>query len=188
MTKTKLDQRFSPYQMPCTIIGALVEEKPNYMLCTWVSRVNRAPPIWMVSINKKHYTMKGVKKENAFSVNFPTEDLLQKADYIGITSGRDKDKSSIFNTFYGETRAPLIEECAINIELMLKDLIELPDHYIILGNAVNTYINEKYLVDGKPNIKKMKPIIYTGIQQQPTYWAIGEKLGVAFKLGKKFKE
>ncbi len=33
----------------------------------------------------------------------------------------------------------------------------------------------------------MNPIVYTGVERNPTYWAIGEKLGDAFKLGKQYK-
>ncbi len=37
-------------------------------------------------------------------------------------------------------------------------------------------------------MKKIKPIVYTGVERNPTYWVLGEKLGDAFKLGKEFKE
>jgi len=188
MSKIKLDQRFSPYQMPSVIIGTIVNEKPNFMLCTWVSRVNRNPPLWMASINKNHYTMEGIQESNTFSMNFPSVTLVKEMDYVGITSGRKIDKSSIFNLFYGDTEAPMIEECALNIELTVKDLIELPDHFIVLGTAINTYINEQNLTDNKPDIQKMKLIIYFGVEKEPTYWTICEKLGNAFKQGMEFKQ
>ncbi|MFX0180624.1 MAG: flavin reductase family protein [Candidatus Hodarchaeota archaeon] len=188
MSKTKLDQRFSPYPMPSVIIGANVEEKPNFMVCTWVSRVNRNPPLWMASINKNHYTMEGIQENNSFSMNFPSAELVKEMDYVGISSGKDIDKSSIFSIFYGDTQAPMIEECALNIELIVKDLIELPDHFIVLGTAINSYISNQYLTDGKPDIKKMNPIIYTGAEKQPTYWRVGKKLGNAFKLGKEYRK
>ena len=115
MNKIKLDQRFSPYQMPSVIIGTIVDDKPNFMLCTWVSRVNRTPPIWMASINRKHLTMEGIRESKIISMNFPSAEMVAKTDYIGITSGRDADKSSLFRVFYGETRAPMIEECVLNM-------------------------------------------------------------------------
>jgi flavin reductase (DIM6/NTAB) family NADH-FMN oxidoreductase RutF len=188
MYMTKLDQKYSPYQMPCVIIGSIVDDKPNFMICTWVSRVNRNPPLWIASINKKHYTMIGIKEKNLFSINFPSEDLIKKVDYIGITSGRDKDKSSLFEIFYGELNVPLIKDCTTSIELKVKKLIELSDHYIVLGRAINSYIGEAFQTNGIPDMKKMKPIIYTGAKRNPTYWILGEKLGDAFKLGKEFYE
>ena len=187
MNKKKLDQRFSPYQMPCVIIGTIIDEKANFMLCTWVSRVNRNPPLWMASINKNHYTIDGIKKNRIFSMNFPSADLIMKVDYIGITSGREVDKSSLFNIFYGDIKVPLIKECTLTIELRVKELIELSDHFIVLGTAINTYIGEEYQTNGVPDIRKMKPVIYTGVEKNPTYWLLGEKLGDAFELGKDFK-
>lgn len=188
MKKIKLDQRYSPYQMPCVIIGTIVDEKPNFMLCTWVSRINRNPPVWMASINKEHYTMEGINQNKMFSMNFPPTNLVKETDYIGNTTGRETDKSSLFKLFYRQTKVPMIEECPLNIEFSVEDIIEYPDHFIVLGTAINTYASEQYLLEGIPDMKKMNPIIHTGAEKQPTYWSIGEKIGDAFKIGKDFKQ
>ena len=188
MKKMKLDQRYSPYQMPSVIIGTIVNEQPNFMLCTWVSRVNRNPPVWMSSINRKHYTMEGIRNNKIFSMNFPSVNLAKEADHIGTTSGRETDKSSLFKLFYGQTKAPMIEECPLNIEFSVKDIIEYPDHFIVLGTAISTYVTEHYSLDGIPDMKKINPLIYTGAEKQPTYWSIGEKIGDAFKIGKGLKK
>ncbi|MHA2270229.1 MAG: flavin reductase family protein [Candidatus Hodarchaeales archaeon] len=186
MTKIELDQKPSFYSMPVSLIGSIVNEKPNFMLCTWLCRVNRKPPVWMVSINIKHHTLKGIQKNQAFSINFPSADLLKKTDYCGISSGREIDKSTLFTIFYGKTKVPMIDECVLNIELKVNNLIEFPDHYIVLGNALGTYSDDHYLVDGKPDIKKMNPILYTG--NHFDYWSVGEKLGDAFKVGKELRK
>ena len=187
MAKIKIDQRFSPYQMPSVIIGTIVDERPNFMLCTWVSRVNRNPPTWMASINRKHYTMEGIRGKRVFSMNFPSVNLMQIADFIGTNSGRVVDKSSLFNIFYGETEAPMIEECVFNMELEVKEIFELTDHFVILGDAVTSYVDEENMSDNRPDMKKMNQVIYTGAEKQPTYWILGEKIGDAFQLGKEFK-
>jgi flavin reductase (DIM6/NTAB) family NADH-FMN oxidoreductase RutF len=132
--------------------------------------------------------MTGIRKNQMFSINFPPIDLVKKVDYCGITSGREMDKSTVFNIFYGETKAPMIKECALSIELKVDKIIEFPDHFIVFGNAVSTYIDEQYLTDGKPDIKKMNPIVYTGAEKQNRYWSVGEKVADAFKIGKEFKK
>ena len=187
MNKIQLDQRFSPYQMPSVIIGSIVDNRPNFMLCTWVSRVNRTPPIWMASINRKHLTMDGIRDSRIISMNFPSADLVEMADFVGITSGRDEDKSLLFNIFYGETKAPMIEECVLNMELEVEEMIERPDHFIVLAKSINTYASQHILTDNKPDIKKMNQIVYTGAEGQPSYWVVGDKIGAAFSLGKKLK-
>ena len=173
--------------MPSVIIGTVIDRKPNFMLCTWVSRLNRNPPTWMASINRKHYTMDGIREKRVFSMNFPSASMVQVADFIGTNSGRNVDKSSLFNIFYGETEAPMIEECVLNMELEVKEIFELPDHFVVLGDAVNSYVDEENMSDGLPDMKMMNPVIYTGAEKQPTYWTLGEKLGDAFQIGKEFK-
>ena len=168
--------------MPCAIIGSIVEDKPNFMECTWFSRVNRNPPIWMVSINIKHHTLKGIMKNQVFTINLPQVGLVQKTDYLGTVSGKEVDKSSLFDVYYGETKAPMIKECSINIELKVNSITEFSDHFVIHGNAINSYVDKQYMTDGKPNLKKMDPIIYAGAQKQ--YWSVGDKLADAFKIGK----
>ncbi len=132
--------------------------------------------------------MNGIREKRFFSMNLPSANLIQLADYIGTNSGRKVDKSTLFNIFYGETEAPMIEECILNMELEMKEIIELPDHFIVLGDAVTSYVDEENMTDNRPDMKKMNPVIYTGAQKQPTYWTLGEKLGDAFQLGKEFKK
>ena len=74
------------------------------------------------------------------------------------------------------------------MELDVKEIIELSDHFIVLGDAVTSYVDEENLSDEKPDMKKMNPVIYTGAEKQPTYWTLGEKIGDAFQLGKEFKK
>jgi flavin reductase (DIM6/NTAB) family NADH-FMN oxidoreductase RutF len=132
--------------------------------------------------------MNGIRENRVFSMNFPSANLVQLADYIGTNSGREVDKSTLFTIFYGDTEAPMIQECILNMELEVKEIIELPDHFIVLGDAVTSYVDDENMSDNKPDIKKMNPVIYTGAEKQPTYWTIGEKLGDAFQLGKEFKK
>ncbi|MHA2221579.1 MAG: flavin reductase family protein, partial [Candidatus Thorarchaeota archaeon] len=84
--------------------------------------------------------------------------------------------------------APMIEECILNMELEVKEIIELADHFIVLGDAVTSYVDAENMSDNRPDMKKMNPVIYTGAEKQPTYWTLGEKIGDAFKLGKDFKK
>jgi flavin reductase (DIM6/NTAB) family NADH-FMN oxidoreductase RutF len=42
------------YPMPMTIIGAVVDGKPNFMAAAWVSRVNFKPPMMMIALGAHH--------------------------------------------------------------------------------------------------------------------------------------
>ncbi|MFW9809716.1 MAG: flavin reductase family protein, partial [Candidatus Thorarchaeota archaeon] len=90
----------------------------------------------------------------------------------------------LFTIFNGETEAPMIEECVLNMELEVEGIIELPDHFIVLGTAVTSFADEENMTENRLDMKKMNPVIYTGAQKQPTYWTLGDKLGDAFQIGK----
>jgi flavin reductase (DIM6/NTAB) family NADH-FMN oxidoreductase RutF len=55
------------------------------------------------------------------------------------------------------------------------------DFSMFLGEIVATYINDDCLTDGKPDPKKINPIIMMGA----SYWNLESQIGLAFKEGSK---
>ncbi len=189
MTKIEIKPEFAPFPKPTCIIGSLVDGRPNFMNIVWVNRMNRSPNIWAASINIKHHTLKGIKQTNSFSMNFPSTDLVEKTDYVGLVSGRDVDKSNTFEVFYGKLEnVPMIKECPITAECTVHDMIALPDHIIVLGEVKHLYSEERYLTDGSLDPKKFDPIVFTRPGPIGTYWRLGEALGRAWSIGKNLIE
>jgi len=186
MKKIRVDNNtFIP--MPVTLVGALVDGKPNFMAVGWVSRVNAAPPYIAAGIYKSHHTPAGIEQNRAFSVNFPGTDQLVETDYCGIVSGRKTDKSKIFDLFYGELKtAPMIVECPLCLECRLVDVHELPTNKLFIGEIVASYAEERYLTNGQPDYKKMNAMILT--MPDNKYWTIGTLAGDAWSSGKKMKK
>jgi flavin reductase (DIM6/NTAB) family NADH-FMN oxidoreductase RutF len=173
------------YPMPMTIIGAVVDGKPNFMAAAWVSRVNFKPPMMMVALGA-HHTNLGIEANAAFSVNVPDVSLLEKTDYCGIVSGKKTDKSQLFGVFYGSLPgAPLIRECPLNIACRLNQTVKLPFDTLYIGDVVEVYTEERCLTDGKPDIKKIDPFTLT--MPDNRYWRVGEEAGKAWSAGKKLK-
>jgi flavin reductase (DIM6/NTAB) family NADH-FMN oxidoreductase RutF len=141
-----------------------------------------------VAINKKHHGSEGIRETRTFSVNIPSVDLLTETDYCGIVSGRNIDKSKVFELFFGELEtAPMIAGCPICVECKLIDVYDrLPTNYLFIGEIAAVYSEEKYLTDGKPDIKKINPLILT--MPENKYWVIGEHVGNARKDGLRLKE
>src|SRR3972149_1934380 len=109
------------------IAGALVNGKPNYITLGSYGGMSINPPIVYISINKSHYTNSGIKENGYFSVNIPSKNLVKETDYVGIVSGKDTDKSKVFKAFYGSVdKAPMIEECPVNILVKLTQTLDLP--------------------------------------------------------------
>ncbi len=51
---------------------------------------------------------------------------MDETNVCGTKSGRDFDKSTLFDTFYGELEtAPMIRQCPINIECEVNEILDL---------------------------------------------------------------
>ncbi len=176
---------FAP--MPVALVGAQIKGKPNFMAVGWLTRVNVSPPLIAVALNNSHLTPKGVIENGTFSICFPSVSMKQIVDYCGIVSGNKVDKSALFDLFYGETlTAPMIVDCPLNIECKLVQAIDLQDHSIYIGEIVAAYSEEQFLTDGKPDFKKIDPMLLTIPDNR--YWRFGEQVGSAWKDGLQLKD
>jgi flavin reductase (DIM6/NTAB) family NADH-FMN oxidoreductase RutF len=171
------------YPMPCSLVGANVGGKPNYLAIAWFSMVNPKPPYVMVAMNKAHYTNSGVKENGTFSINIPSVDMTEVTDYCGLVSGRKCDKSALFETFYGKLKtAPMAKECTFNAECKLLHTVDLPAEELFIGEIIGTYTDERYLTDGLPDLQKMKPLILQMAQKK--YLSLGTEISGAWEVGK----
>lgn len=187
MTKNKIRNGMYLYPMPITIVGANIESKANFMPIAWVQILEHHPPMIQISASKSHYTNKGIKENETFSVNIPSEDMVEITDYCGLNSGIDINKSELFQVFYGNLKtAPMIMEAPINLECKLIKNVDLGfGHDIFIGEITGAYAEEKYLTNGIPDIKKFKPLVFT--MNDNNYWKIGDHIGRAWSIGKNFK-
>ncbi len=171
--------------MPTTLIGAIVDGKPNFITIAWVGIVTFETI--SLAMNKNHYTNAGIKLNQSFSVNVPSEDLMKKADYCGLVSGKSVDKSTVFKVFYGILKtAPMIEECPVNMECKLVRTVDFPKHDLFIGEIVETYCNQEVLTEGKVDLTKLNPILFDFSSVH--YWRVGERLAKCWDIGKELKE
>ena len=186
MAKVKTKLKRPPLILPVCLVGADVERKPNFQAIAWFNMVDYDPYLIGLSSEKSHYTNKGIKENKTFSVNIPSSNMASVTDYCGLHSGTEVDKSKIFDVFYGELHtAPMIREMPINVECTLIQTIESHHADFLIGEIVSVYVEEKYLVNDKPDLKSIDPLLYEdGIG---SYWNLGKFLAKAFDIGKQFK-
>jgi len=184
MEKIEIGKSRVFYPMPCSLVGANVTGKPNYLTVAWFSMVNPEPPYLAVAMNKAHYTNSGIKENGTFSVNIPSAQMAEATDYCGIVSGKKVDKSHVFETFYGKLEtAPMIRECPFSVECRLVQTVELPAEELFIGEIVAAYCGEGCLTDGAPDLRKINPFVL--IMPDRKYLALGQELGPAWQMGKK---
>lgn len=186
MQKVKIDSGAAfIYPMPMVLVGAVVDGKANFMAVGWVARVNFKPPLLAIALGP-HHTNAGIDQHKAFSINIPDVPLIQKTDYCGLVSGSKVDKSGLFNVFYGKLdKAPLIEECPVCMSCALYDVVKLPTNTLFIGEPREVFTEERFLTDGRLDIKKMNPFTLT--MPDNRYWSVGETIGKAWSVGKRSK-
>jgi flavin reductase (DIM6/NTAB) family NADH-FMN oxidoreductase RutF len=82
----------------------------------------------------------------------------------------------------------MIKECPITVECSVHDLVNLPDHVIVLGEVKQVYSEEQYLTDGSLDPTKFNPLIFTRPGPIGTYWSLGKSAGRAWSIGKNLIE
>jgi flavin reductase (DIM6/NTAB) family NADH-FMN oxidoreductase RutF len=179
--KVELDAKNCLYPLPTVLVGALVDGKPNYVTIAHVGIMD--PGAVSLGMNKRHFTNSGIKANKTFSINIPSTKMVKETDYCGLVSGKQKSKSDLFITFYGQLKtAPMIEECSINMECELIRTVDFPNHDIFIGEVVATHCDQSVLTDGVVDLVKVQPILFAMHNQ--SYWGIGENLAKAWSIGK----
>lgn len=173
---------------PVAIVGALVNNKPNFLAIADIGTTGYQIPRFVVSSGKGHYTNTGIIENESFSVNIPSEEMVALTDYFGIVSGHKVDKSEGVEVFYGDEikTAPMIKTAAITHACRLVKTVDFGDtHYLFIGEIIETYVNEEYLSERAPDIEKIKPFTY---YYDNFYRKTGEKLAQAFSVGRSLKK
>lgn len=180
----KIIRNFGNTALPVTIVGANVNGKPNFMTVGFYAWVEYNPSIFSVSIDKKQYTNQGIKENGTFSVNIPSEKMMLVTDYIGLKSGRDIDKTKIFDVFYGDLEtAPMINEAPVNYECKVIKTIDFNGSSdMFFGEVIKSYADEDLCEEGL-NIKNIKPILL----YFQKYYSVGSEIGDAYKVGLKYE-
>ena len=176
------------YPSLTTIVGAHVDHKPNFLAIAHVGIMNHGNPQYItIGVNKKHYTGQGIQANREFSVNLPSAGQVVETDYVGLVSGKNTDKSKLFELFYGELEsAPMIESCPVNMECRLHSVLDFTTHDIFVGQIICTYADEAVLKEGKIDLSAVDPLLFD--MSSVGYFKLGEPLAKAWNVGKKLKK
>lgn len=148
------------YPTPVIVVGAMVNEKPDWTLVAHIGIP--AHDRVMVSLAKAHYINAGVKEKQVLSINLVDESWLDKADYVGSVSGVKQDKSEVFDFFVDDTGAPIIKESKLSLTCKVEDIYETTAFENFILSIKHTYAEESILTeDGKkPDFGKFKPVLF----------------------------
>ena len=175
--------RKSPWTalFPCPVVLVTCVDsdgKPNIITLAWAGVVCSDPPVLGLGIRPHRHSYGLIEDAGEFVVNIPTTEILEETDFCGMVSGRDVDKFSetgLTAEPAKEVKPPLIRECPVNIECVLKKKIPLGVHHLFLGEVVRVHVDQTVLdKNGRIDFTKVSPFVYN----QGEYWSLYQKIGV----------
>lgn len=153
------------------------EGKPNIITLAWAGTINSDPPMVSISVRKPRYSHDLIKEKGEFVINLPNRKLTFATDYCGVKSGRDINKFEAMNLTAEKASivsVPIIKECPVNLECVVKQVIELGSHDMFLAEVVATNVDEALLDEnGKLDLNKADLICYS----HGEYYPLGKSLG-----------
>ncbi len=131
---------------PAYVIGSgRYGERTNFMAASWVSPVGEEPPSVMVAIGTESLTLELIERYGDFSVNVVPISSLEKLYYVGSRSGKEEDKSSIFEAAKGERiGAPVIKEAIGILECRLMRALDMGDVRLLIGKVLSARADSRF--------------------------------------------
>ena len=179
--KKNLGSLLALYPKPMTVIGAEVDGRVNWLVVGHTGIIGHDRIL--VSMNKNHYTNRGIRKSKKLSINLVSRDMLLKADYVGSVSGASVDKSGVFDFHWGENGTPVIDASPLTMECDVVDIYETEGFDNFICSIANTYATPEVLdSDGKLDYTRLKPVLFEFPAY--SYIATGEIIGKCLNLDK----
>lgn len=147
------------------LVSSAYKDKSNIITLAWNMPLSGKPPLLGISIAKTHLSSELIEKAEEFIVNVPSLELLDKLVYCGTHSGRDVDKFNQTGLTAEKANrlklTPLVAECIGHLECYLRDIKEVGDHNLFLGEVIHASAEEDLFLDVW-QVDKVKLIYHLG--------------------------
>lgn len=142
----------------------------------------------MVSLNigEEHKTSENIKKRGAFTLSIADIPHMEAADFFGIASGKDMpdkfERTGLSAVKSQKVDAPIVEEFPLTLECRVVEARNEAYGFHVIGEIVGVLADESVL-DEKGKVDPVRLNAFVFDQFQHGYYAIGEKVGQAWKTG-----
>jgi len=170
--KVDLDTDKLYYGFPVFLIG-YKDEKYDYNYTT-ISSSYTLGDMLVIGVYKYGNAIKQIKSAGCLTVNIPNEDLMTEIEIGGIHSGKDKFDlaSKLTYTKSEKIDAPIINECVLNIECEVVEVVEFnefEDYCNIFAKVKGRLINKELQENGIVKRHLLNPIFYLGDGEKRSY-------------------
>ncbi len=185
--KRKLGPTERIYPMPCPLVVGGTAEEYGALAVAWVGVATATPPSLAMALRRTRHTLELIRRTSTFTVNIPATALATQVDFCGITSGKGRDKiaeAGLTTAPSSLVEAPIIVECAYNLECRVTHEIELGEYVLVIGEVIESHAEESVLDESgtKIDVGALDPLIYIAGSRE--YRSLGPVVGPAFSMGK----
>jgi len=176
MGKITLERNAFLAPVPVVLLSCVGETgSPNILAVSWVSVVCGTPPMVGVAIRTERFSYALIEETGEFVLNIPPASLLRAVDFCGTASGGSVDKFSQANLTPVpgvKVRPPLIEECPINLECVVRQALPLGSHVLFLAEVAAVHADAGVVEDGAILLGRVAPLTYDPFGGD--YWNLKE--------------
>ena len=160
--------------------------RANIVTVAWTGTVCSDPPMLSISLRKERFSHGIIKRSRQFVVNVPSVNQLRATDTCGVISGRDVDKferTKLTAAPASVVRAPIIADCPVNIECVVRQTIELGSHTMFVAEIKAVQVSEEVMTPrGRLALEFADLVAYA----HGDYYQLGRKAGYfGFSVRKK---
>jgi flavin reductase (DIM6/NTAB) family NADH-FMN oxidoreductase RutF len=173
---------------PVVLVTVGDGEAANIITIGWVGVVNSEPPMVGISVRPSRHSYPLLCAAREFVVNVPRAADVARVDAAGVLSGDQLDKFAelgFTRAPASEVGAPLIVECPVNLECVVRYQLALGTHDLFVAEVVASHFDAEVL-DERGNFR---PSAEVGLALHGfEYWSLGQKLGGYGSFGKAWRE
>lgn len=158
--------------VPAVLVTAGTMESSAVTTLAWVGTICSEPPMISISVRPERWLHHFIVEGGAFVVNVVDTAHVRALDLCGSVSGRDTDKwklGALTREQGTATAVPLVRECPINIECIVRQTLHLGSHDMFIGEVVAVHLERRVQVGGRA----LDPVCYVCGQ----YWKLGDLIG-----------
>ena len=179
MKKVTLERAAFLVPSPVLLLSCMGEDgSTNIMTSSWVGVACQTPPIVSVAVRAERYSYDLIRQTGEFVLNIPRVSLIRAVDFCGVVSGRNVGKfaeTHLTPLPAMKVRAPIIQECPVNLECVVRNSLVLGSHILFLAEVVALHADDEVVENGSVIAGRVAPLAYDPFGGD--YWSLKEVIG-----------
>lgn len=148
---------------------------PNVAAVAWAGVACATPPMVSVALRPERASYGFIRDTQEFVLNIPPASRVRAVDLCGTLSGKDVDKFALTRmtpTPGLKVRPPLIQECPVNLECVVRQTLELGTHTLFLAEVVALHADREVVEGESVVVGRVMPLAYDPFGGD--YWSLKE--------------